>query len=322
MKFAKQGVMMVMVMSILAACKKDEPEEEVVETPITSGFVIGCEGTFGLNNAEVFWVSDAGVVKENLYATANGTGPGDVLQHYTEFNGKGYIVMNNSQKVNITNAANQQALGVITGCDYPRYFLPLTTQKAYLTNGSFDGEVMIVNLTTGQISSSIPVGKGPEEMTYNGTHVFVANSGGWDYDNTVTVIDPLTDAVVQTITVGDRPVAMEADYQGNVWVLCSGHTYYDANWNITSETQPQLMRIDGSSFVVTAILNVGDQGDHPTYIERNSAGNELYVLNGGIQRLPLSTGTFTVPIVEGDFGAMAVHPETGEFMLTSVPDYV
>lgn len=304
------------------SCKKEETPEEEITTTVKSGFVIGCEGTFGFNNAELFWLADDGTLRSNTFSAANGYGPGDVMQSYTEYEGKGYLVMNNSQKVVITDATSTTELAVITGCDYPRHLLPVSEQKAYLSNGSIDGELMIVNLSSNQIIGSIPVGYGPEEIVYNGQYVFVCNSGGWDYDQTVTVIDPLTDSVVETIDVTLNPVAMEVDYQGNVWVLGGGQTLFDADWNIVSESVPQLNRIDREALIVTAILNVGVAGDHPRYLEMNPEKDELYVLNHGIMRMPIAVGTFVSDLITGEFGAMVVHPATGEFLLTSVPNYI
>jgi len=307
---------------VITSCKKEETPAEETPTTIKNGFVIGCEGTFGFNNAEMFWLADDGALRSNTFAAANGYGPGDVLQSYTEYNGKGYVVMNNSQKVIVTDASTNTELAVITGCDYPRHLLAVSEQKAYLSNGSIDGELMIVNLANNQIIGSIPVGYGPEEIVYNGEYVFVCNSGGWDYDQTVSVIDPLTDTVVETVEVALNPVALEVDYQGNVWVLGNGQTLFDENWNIISETVPQLMRIDAATFSISAILNVGAEGDHPRYLEMNPDRNEVYVLNHGVMRLPIAAGTFVSDVLTGEFGAMVVHPATGEFLLTSVPNYV
>lgn len=318
----KWAVVIASAMMVFASCKKDEAPEEEIPTAIKTGFVIGCEGTFGFNNAELFWLSDDGDLRTNIFTAANGYGPGDVMQSYTEHNGKGYMVMNNSQKVVVTDASSSIELATITGCEYPRYLLPVSDQKAYLSNGSIDGELMIVNLASNQIIGSISVGKGPEEIVYNNQYVFVCNSGGWDYDQTVTVIDPLTDTVVETVDAVLNPVAMEVDYQGNIWVLGGGQTLFDADWNIISESIPQLVRIDGVSLTVTAILNIGAAGDHPRFIEMNAARNEVYVLNHGVLRMPIAVGTFVAPIITGEFGAMVVHPATGEFLLSSVPDYV
>jgi YVTN family beta-propeller protein len=206
----------------LTACKQDnepapiEPGDEIV----TSGVVVACEGSFMLNNASFHWIGDDGTSKANLYSQANGTGPGDVLQSYREFNGRGYAVVNNSQKVDVVSASSFSLQGTITGCDYPRDVLVVDGGKGYITNGSTSGELLIFNPNNYSITGSISVGQGPEQLVSNGSFVFVANSGGWANDNTVSIVNPLTDQVVSTVTVGDRPMALQVDYQNNVWVLC------------------------------------------------------------------------------------------------------
>lgn len=305
-----------------SGCKKDEQEEEVLPIPVTSGMVVGCEGTFNLNNASLHWIGDDGTSRTTAYASANGVGPGDVLQSYREFDGKGFLVMNNSQKVEVVSSTNFGYLATISGIDYPRDILAVSSQKAYVTNGSGAGDVKIINLSTYSVSGSIAVGNGPEEIVSNGNFLFVSNSGGFGFDNTVSVIDPLSDAVVATVEVGDLPTALEVDYQGNVWVLCKGDTEYDSDWNIVNETPSEIYRIDGASHVVTGVLQVGEVGDHSRYMELNQAKTALYIVNGDVKVLNISIGEFTADFATGSFHAIGVNEITGEVYLSSAPDYV
>lgn len=307
----------------LIGCKKENEEEPLPEPIITSGMVVACEGSFNQNNASLHWIGDDGAERNNLFFEANGVNPGDVLQSYREFNGIGYLVLNNSQKVEVVNAENFQSLGAITGCDYPRDVFVLSQQKGYLTNGSLAGQVLIFNPTTRNIIGSINVGNGPEQIAYNGQFVFVANSGGWASDNTVSVINPLNDQVVATVAVGDRPVSVLNDYQNNVWVLCAGAIEYDENWNVIGETAARLIRIDGSAHVVTADVNIGAIGDHPTNMALTSDFRALYIVNNGLLTFDINTAVLSDgPVTGGAFSAVGVDGENGNIYLASVPDYV
>ncbi len=318
----RMAVLFTLLLAI-TACKRDnEPEPTPLPEPITSGMIIGCEGTFNQNNASLHFIGDDGSTQNNLYQAANGVSPGDVLQSFRVFGQKGYAVLNNSQKVEVVNAETFSALGTITGCDYPRDVLVISG-KGYLTNGSLAGEVFTFNPNSYNITGSIAVGNGPEQIRYNGSYLFVANSGGWISDNTVSVIDPISDLVVATVAVGDRPVALEVDYQNNVWVLCSGAIEYDADWNIVNETEAKVVRIDGQQWVVTAELSVGTIGDHPTFMASNTNQTLIYIVNNGLLTVDVSNGTINAgPIESGNFGSIGVHPETGELYLSSTPDFV
>lgn len=306
---------------LFAGCKKEETVEE--EPPVvTSGMVVGCEGTFGMNNASLQWIGDDGSNRPTAFATANGVSPGDVLQNYTEFDGRGYVVMNNSQKVEVIKASDFSYLATISGLDYPRDILVVNAQKAYVTNGSGAGDVKIIDLASTSVTGSIAVGNGPESIACNGDFIFVANSGGFGFDNTVSVIDPLTDAVVATVEVGDLPTSLEVDYQGNVWALCKGYTEYDGDWNIINETAAEIVRIDGQSHVVTGILQIGEVGDHPKYMDLTPSGTSIYIVNDDVKVLSISTGEFGADFASGSFHAIGVNDDTGEVYLSSSPDYV
>ncbi len=304
-------------------CKKENEKEPEPEPIVTSGMVVACEGSFNQNNASLHWIGDDGVERNNIFLEANGVSPGDVLQSYREFNGLGYLVMNNSQKVEVVNAENFESLGTITGCDYPRDVFILSQQKGYLTNGNTAGQVLIFNPTTRNIIGAIDVGNGPEQLTYNGQFVFVANSGGWASDNTVSVINPLNDQVVSTVTVGDRPVSVMNDYQNNIWVLCAGAIEYDENWNIVDESAARLMRIDGNAHVVTADLTLGEIGDHPSTMTMSPDQQSIYIVNESLLTFDINTANLSPgPVTNGSFSSIGVDAQTGNIYVASVPDYI
>lgn len=67
------------------------------------------------------------------------------------------------------------------------------------------GKILVYDATTYAFKNTISVGKQPAEVTFSadGAKAYVANGG----DNTISVINPATKAVIATITVGADPVA-------------------------------------------------------------------------------------------------------------------
>ena len=182
---------------------------------------------------------------------------------------------------------------------------------------------MIVNLNTNQITGNIAVGNGPEKMVYNGTYVFVANSGGSEYDNTVSVIDPNTDMVVETITVGDLPVDLAVTANNDVLVMAQGNTEYDENWNIISETPSQLTIISGQSLMNSGSIQVGSIGDHVNQLAMSPSGTTAYIELDGIWTFNVNTGELSgSQLISEDFRSVDVNPNNGDIYVTTVPDYV
>ena len=221
--------------TIIASCNKTE--DKPVDTGFLHGVYIVNEGGYSNNNGSITYIDKASsLIYYNLFKQVNGRGPGDVIQSFAISNDMGFIVANNSQKVEVVDLETFASIGTITGVDYPRYFLGISNTKGYVTDGAFQGNVLVIDLESFQISSQITVGNGPENIIMTGDMVFVANSGGWASDSTVSVISTQVDQVVKTILVGDNPTDLVEDVNGDVWVLCKGKVTYDQNWNIISET--------------------------------------------------------------------------------------
>ncbi len=90
------------------------------------------------------------------------------------------------------------------------------------------------------------VGYGPETMVKLNDQVFVANSGGWGLDSTVSVVNCSTDQVTRQIQVGKVPLDLALDAENNLWVYCKGYAQYnwDPPYDLISETDALLQKVD------------------------------------------------------------------------------
>lgn len=305
------------------ACKKENNDpisEEPVSLSYATGTLVGCEGAFGANNASVSWINSTGVVEQNIFSMANGFGPGDVLQSMLRTPNEVFLVVNNSQKVEVVDLDSFEQLTTITGVDYPRYIVQIAEDKFYLTNGAMMGTVQVIDAENYTISNSIPVGNGPENMTVSGDYVFVANSGGWTTDHTITVIDTQDDSAVSTIEVGDRPTSIVTDQDGAVWVMCAGETEYDADWNVVGHTAATLQQINPVSFDVEQVITIGELGDHPAQIAYDGTEDRILIAYNGILEVNMD-GT-VAQLTTTSCSSISVDASSGEIYVTSIPDFV
>lgn len=319
---AKHAYFCALIALFFWACKKDNNDPNLPNVSGAGAYVTN-EGNFMNNNASISFISADGVVSEDPYFDRNGVPIGDVCTSLALRDGIGCAVLNNSQKLVVFDASTFAHARVIEGFSYPRHILMPESGTAYVTDGAFAGFVRVVNTTTGQIEQSIAVGNGPERMAISGGLLFVANSGGWTTDQTVSVIDMNTHNVVATVNVSDRPVALVTDASGMVWALCSGEVLYDEFWNVTGHTPARLHRIDPSDFSVSFSAVVGEEGDHPQSLSVSPDGQSLYYIIGGIRRL--ETTALVMPgelVVSGAFSSVNVHPQNGSLWTTSVSNFV
>ncbi|WP_187148977.1 YncE family protein [Candidatus Korobacter versatilis] len=132
---------------------------------------------------------------------------------------------------------------------------------ASVAPGCPEGAVYAVN-TSYVVANTTCVGNNPSALTQvpNAGRLYVINQG----DNTVSVLDPVSQAVITTIPVGTNPVMAATDLSGKyVFVANKGSN------NLTVITTS-----DNS----TSTINVGNA---PNYIIYSVRRNRLFVTNGG-----------------------------------------
>ncbi len=159
------------------SCRKDKPQQATQAVSISNrgGVYIINEGNFQFGNAKVSYYDFAtGNVAEDLFQPANHAALGDVCQSISSFNNKIYLVMNNSQKIVVVNPVTFMQSAVINGFGSPRYFLPVSNNKAYVTDLYAD-VISIVDLNTNSISGTIPLKGWTEQLLQVYGEVFVCN---------------------------------------------------------------------------------------------------------------------------------------------------
>ncbi|MBN2481617.1 MAG: hypothetical protein JXB19_07755 [Bacteroidales bacterium] len=289
------------------------------------GIYIVHEGFYGNNNGSVSYYNPFdGTLVHNIFNDANGRPLGDVVQSFA-VNGDttGFIVVNNSAKVEIVNLSDFKTAAQPIIVTYPRYFLPVTAEKGYLTSGSMQGYVLIVDLKDMSVIDSITVGSGPESLIALNGKAYICNSGGWGLDSTVSVIDVSTDHVVQTIEVSDGPVDMAVDADGNLWIYCKGYALYnwDPPYELIRETDAYLHKIDPVTGVVLWRETVGKAGDFsmtPPKCAISDDGLTLFYLRpDGVYSLSVrNPGLVEEPVLAGSgFYGIEVNPGNGEIYL-------
>jgi YVTN family beta-propeller protein len=301
-------------------CKKENETEDPVPTA-GSKIYVSNEGNFGDSNADVSYIDDSGVIRNDVFLAVNGVPLGDVLQSLTIEGNRAYAVMNNSNKVVVFNATTYAPLSVIDNITYPRHMLHTSNSKAYITAGAGEGTVYPLDKTSMTLGTGIAVGNGPEGMTMSNNHLYVCNSGGWGVDQTVSVIDLDTDAVSTTITLSDIPVKAVTDANGDVWVLCKGQTIYDEMWTVIGHTDAKVYHIDEMTNEVIESFEVGENGDHPESFTIAKDKQTLYVVNGGVYSMPINGGSWQL-VVAGNFKTVDVSQKDGKLWLTGANGFV
>jgi YVTN family beta-propeller protein len=310
---------------LVSACTKTNPE-----TDNGIGFMHGAyitnEGAFGNSNGSVsYFDTDSTIMINHIFENVNGRPLGDVVQSVAIAGEKGFIVVNNSQKMEVVDLETFESIGSIDSLEYPRFFLAVNDQKGYLTDGNFIGCVYVIDLKTLKITDTIPCGSGPEKMIAYNNSVLVANCGGWGNDSTITVIDSRTDQVSATWRVGLNPVDMVLDKANQLWILGKGKVVWNMDWTIGEETSSTLTMVDPGSGLVKKTIAIGLVGDFfwPQRLGINRSRDRIYFLeSGGIYGLSIHSSSFeSKPVVPGSLYGFGIDPVSDVLYTLFAPSF-
>jgi DNA-binding beta-propeller fold protein YncE len=303
------------------SCKKDRPEEiqSAVEISSEKGLFIGSEGNFQFGNATLSF-HDYGTNSTNIgmYNEVNGSPLGDVLQSMYQDLSSLYLIMNNAGKIEIVDKYNFKRTGTISGFTSPRYFLPVSNNKAYVTD-LYSNSIQVVDLNQKSITKSIKTSGWTEEMVLMYGKAFVCNKA----KGLLYIIDTSVDMIVDSIVVGDSPSSLRQDKNGKLWVLCQGSLGGEVGLAGLYQIDPVLYSVDKTLHF--------EGGNQPSKLRINGSNDTLYYLstgvNNGVYRMDIeASGLPSTAFVLSENGAnlygLAVNPKEGSVFVSDAIDYL
>lgn len=309
MNLKKHLTIALSLMVLSFSCSNDDDDNTQPEPKGTyeNGIFVVNQGNFGQGNGSVSFISNDFSVSENtIFSNVNKKPLGDTAQSMAFYGDFAYIVVNYSQKIEVVNRYTFESVATIdSGLDNPRYMI-ISNGKGYVTNwgdGSnpSDDFVAVINLETNSVSAKIAVEEGPDQIISNENTIYVAHAGGYNQNNIVSVIDPNSNEITTTITVGDVPNSMVFDKQGLLYVLSGGIPDWKEN-----ETAGKLSIVNTVNNTISSTLEF-EEGQHPSYLAFDESvyyylNNEVFELAVGSSKLP---GTSKIKDV--NFNYMAVN---------------
>ena len=307
--------LIVVLYCCIAACKKDKPAPVINTTPGATGNVyIVCEGNYGSGDATLYAyqpLKDS--VYGDLYKSANGQPLGDVFQSMQHIGDKLFLCVNNSNKVVVLNA-NDWTLSATLSIPQPRYILPVSATKAYVST-LYSNKIYIINPQTLSVTGSIAMpANSAEGMCLYNANAFMCS---WDTSgNKIFEVDATTDLVTHAITVaGYAPQEVLLDKEQMLWVLAG---------DSPEGKSPTLTRMDPSTGAILAAYYFPATAD-PLKPVFNNTKDTLYFIeanynggtdNNGIYRMnihdaALPATAFIQAKAYQYFWALGVDPRSG-----------
>ena len=207
-----------------------------------------CEGNFNIPNSTLWMLNeDLDQITGPIYWDPNVNPLGDTGQSMTIYNNKLYIIMNNSNTVEIMDLSNGVSYESTISLPYagPRE-MEVVNGKGYLSCWHLNA-ILVIDLSTNTFLDTISVNGLPEYLIYydNRLYTSINMNPDWSSGNRILSFDISGDkaVVIDTFEVISGPGQI-LSHDGNLFVVS---TYYDTLWNIYSGTS----RIDLSDGSVT-----------------------------------------------------------------------
>ena len=241
----KKHLLLILLPLLFTACRKDQqPISETVtkvgpaDTGALSRMYVLNEGNMGSNKASLDYLDlETGNYHQNIYEQANPTivkGLGDVGNDLGVYGSKLFIVVNNSNKIEVVDARTVKHIGQVTiqNCRNVIFHNGKAYVSAYLgivgDPKAPNGAVYEIDTATLQITRKVTVGRQPEEIAIVGEKLYAANSGGYsppNYEHTVSVVDLASFTVIKLIDVGINLEKLKLDAYGDLYVTSRGDYY-------------------------------------------------------------------------------------------------
>ena len=306
----------------MIGCRQNGPAAPAETLPLsTLGVYVVNQGNFQKSNSSLsFYIPDSNKVYPDVFFAANDRPLGDVGNDMVIYENKGYIVVNNSNKIEIISLDNNKSLGTMVVDGNSPYKLAIVNDtKGYITN-LYNGTVTSFNPTTYTvIRDGIKVGANPQGIAVADGKVYVCNSG-FGSDSTVSVIDPGTDSVVATIIVASQPTDIAVDANGNLIVACYGYSDYTGG---ASDTPGDITVINPATNSVTATIPLPlPTYGHPSGLAVSTHGYGFTFVQNGV--LKFSTKPYEIVsnvFIPKTAYSIAVDDATEQIYLGDAKDY-
>jgi YVTN family beta-propeller protein len=307
------------VLLFLQSCVQDPLSvRPVVPVPSAKGVYVLNEGTFGRGNATLtFYDLETFQVYNDVFASVNGRNLGDVGNQMVIRGTRGYIIVNNSDKIEVLDLQTNRSAGTIpVGSGRSPRQLAFISDSLGLVTALYDASVLVVDFRAMAVVGRIPVGENPEGIVIARGKAYVANSG-FGNGRTMSVVDLATMSSSKTITVGDNPSGVALSTDGLVYVVCGG-SYGDYS-NPADDTPAKVTVVNPSNDAVVDSIILGG---HASVIALSADGWGYIPTTDGVMAIDTRSNRLVGTFVKGSFYGAGVEVVSGDVYLTDPKDFV
>lgn len=275
-----------MLIILTFSCQEKEvsPEKESVHFQKPYILILN-EGNFMWSNSSISVLKD-GKIFNNVFENVNGKNLGDVLQSAINIQGKWYLILNNSGKIEIVDDKTFSSIGKITGLFSPRYLYVLNSNNALVTN-MYVHKLQLLDLNQNKVINEINTTFSGEEMVEFNDKIYITAPT----KNYVYLFDKLNYEITDSIKVrvGGESILNVSD--SIVIAYCSGsQNHYPTLYFINSSGKYDSLEIPE----INHSFN--------TFARKSNYNNDILINVNGLYKMNYKTKTINKLISENCYG--------------------
>ena len=199
------------VMAALVACSNENGMEN--QPAVSAGnvcYVLNSGDWKSSNSSLTRYNLATGEVVQGFFELQNGRCLGNTANDIIAYGSKMYIAVAGESTIEVAGL-DAKSVKQIKCSAQPRY---LTSYEGKVYASYYDGNVARIDTATLEVEMLAKVGRNPEQLAVYGGNLYVANSGGMDYntplgyDKTVSVVNLDDFAEVEKISVAFNPAVV------------------------------------------------------------------------------------------------------------------
>ena len=296
-----------------SSCKRESVN---APTSLSNGVYITNEGNFMSGNGDVtFYNPDTKLTNTEIYKAANGFSLGDVVQSMLIRDSIAYIIVNNSEKLEVVNLEDFRKKATINLIgSSPRFFAFANDSLAIVTE-LYAKKLWIVNSTNNSFSRYITVPGWTEHIVNVSGNIFATcrnNPGTGNNINKLLVISPSSITIQNSIDLPGTPICM-ASGNNCLYVSCDG----------VSGNNATLVSINTTSLQIETLYTF-DSNQAATALSFDDNLNRLYLLRQNLYRYNFSNQSLETIFSAGGRNLYAIGADKTDhnIYVSDAKDYV
>jgi hypothetical protein len=274
------GLISLVILS-LSCSSSDDNQNNINSTDYSDSILITNEGNFMSANASISAINpDLTAIDNSIYKKANNSSVGDVVQSITFHNDLAFVVVNNSNTIEVVSNKDFKKVSTISeNLAAPRYAVVLNN-LLYVTNAN-NNTVTVYNALNFEYVKTISLSFMPEYIVATNGYVYVS-SNFYDSKTVVGIINILTNTVDVELDL-DLSINGLTTANNNVYILAT-NSYKTALYEISNKAithvayydiaDSRYLTFDNANLFFTANLAIFKL--NPSVLNTNTMPTEIF----------------------------------------------